>query len=194
MHSSTQDLDEYMEELDQHMHSSTQDLDDNMEELDQHMHSSTHDLDEYMEELEQHMHSLDMELDGMPPVIERDVVGRCQGSLVQSIAKRRKPLGDITNSRSTRKSTRTTCMVCHIKCVTYSGMRCAKCARETGLPTDPDERLKQNNARHNPINDKKVSIYLRNHDEGRGVPAWCDMHYIIEQLLMICSLRNVRSI
>jgi hypothetical protein len=37
---------------------------------------STQDLEVYMDELEVHMQSLEVELDGMPPVIERDVVGR----------------------------------------------------------------------------------------------------------------------
>ncbi len=84
-------------------------------------------------------------------------------SMVQSIAKRRRPLADITNNTSTKKSPGQKCIVCHITRVTYSGMCCKKCSNQTGLPTDPDGRLKRNNARHNPINNpinsQKVRIY-----------------------------------
>jgi hypothetical protein len=48
------------------------------------------------------------------------------------------------------------CIVCRATRVAYSGMRCRKCARETGLPTDPEGRLKRNNARNNPINNMKL--------------------------------------
>ena len=59
------------------------------------------------------------------------------------------------NSTSTKTSRGPRCSVCGEKRVTYPGMCCKKCSIETGLPTDPDERLKRDNDRKN----SKVSIF-----------------------------------
>jgi hypothetical protein len=107
------------------------------------------------------------------------VLDEDEKSLVRSIVKPRRPLADITNSNSNKKSPGQKCIVCHITRVSYSGMCCKNCSKRTGLSTDPDGRLKRNNARHNPINNPinnaKVSIYSYIFaivmKGSRGVPA-----------------------
>jgi hypothetical protein len=75
----------------------------------------------------------------------------------EKMQKRRKALSDITNIRSTKKSRGgAKCIECNEKGVSHKGNRCKKFSIATGLPVDPNGKMKAMSDRNNPIINKKV--------------------------------------